>query len=81
MPGSRSKAIINNLETFWVKVSDQAVGSYSEQEPMTSGTTGGLSCHDPGRVSDRSEGYRLGCRLAGGGGVVGPPWPLEGITR
>lgn len=33
MPGSRSKAIINNLETFWVKVSDQAVGSYSEQEP------------------------------------------------
>lgn len=33
MSSSRSKAVINNLETFWVKVSDQAVGSYSEWEP------------------------------------------------
>lgn len=33
MSSSRSKAVINNQETFWVRVSDQAVGSYSEREP------------------------------------------------
>ena len=31
MPGSRSKFIINNLETFWVKVGDQAVVFNSER--------------------------------------------------